>query len=66
MDGHYSWIQVISSFIYHVVFFGVSFSFGIFYVELLDEFPGSESEAGECKLKKSDLHSFDFFITLVL
>lgn len=47
VDSPYCWLQAISGFLFHAVFFGVSFSFGIFYVALLQEFPGRESEAGE-------------------
>lgn len=47
VDSPYCWIQAISAFLFHAVFFGVSFSFGIFYVALLQEFPGREGEAGK-------------------
>ena len=46
-DSLYSWIQAISAFLFHAVFFGIAFSFGIFYVALLQEFPGQESEVGK-------------------
>ncbi|XP_028408004.1 monocarboxylate transporter 12-like [Dendronephthya gigantea] len=44
VDSALSWLQAVSAFLFHAVFFGLVFSFGIFYVALLEEFPGQESE----------------------
>jgi hypothetical protein len=47
VDSPLCWVQAISAFLIHVVFFGAAYSFGIFYVALLEEFPGKEGEAGK-------------------
>ncbi|KAM3960607.1 monocarboxylate transporter 14 [Aphomia sociella] len=42
-DGGWGWIVVLSSFIISMIADGISFSFGLLYIEFLDEFQASKS-----------------------
>ncbi|XP_059051574.1 monocarboxylate transporter 14-like [Achroia grisella] len=42
-DGGWGWIVVLSSFIISMIADGISFSFGLLYIEFLDEFESSKS-----------------------
>ena len=43
-DGGWGWVVVLASFLTFVVVDGISYSFGILYVELLDYFNATKSE----------------------
>ena len=47
LDSPLSWIVALSSFLVHAAVFGVVYAFGIFYVALLEDFPGEESATGK-------------------
>ncbi|XP_045771762.1 monocarboxylate transporter 14-like [Maniola jurtina] len=42
-DGGWGWIVVLSSFVISMIADGISFSFGLLYIEFLDEFQASKS-----------------------
>ncbi|XP_049869470.1 monocarboxylate transporter 14-like [Pectinophora gossypiella] len=42
-DGGWGWVVVLSSFIISMIADGISFSFGLLYIEFLDEFQASKS-----------------------
>ncbi|XP_026750894.1 monocarboxylate transporter 14-like [Galleria mellonella] len=42
-DGGWGWVVVLSSFIISMIADGISFSFGLLYIEFLDEFEASKS-----------------------
>ncbi|XP_041977950.1 monocarboxylate transporter 9-like [Aricia agestis] len=42
-DGGWGWVVVLSSFILSMIADGISFSFGLLYIEFLDEFKASKS-----------------------
>lgn len=42
-DGGWGWIVVFASFMIHVIADGVTYTFGIFYLELLKYFGGSKA-----------------------
>ncbi|XP_013393838.1 monocarboxylate transporter 12 [Lingula anatina] len=43
-DGGWGWVVVFSSFLIHILADGIVYSFGIFYVEFLEDFKGSKGE----------------------
>lgn len=47
VDSPWSWFITLSCFLAHTVTFGITYAFGIFYVALLEDFPGQESQAGK-------------------
>lgn len=57
VDSSYNWFIAVAAFLLHAVTWGLTFSFGIFYVALLKEFPGQEREAGKPSLLF--LHCFE-------
>ena len=42
--SRYGWLIVLASFLNHVLVDGISFTFGVFYIEFLDEFQASTSK----------------------
>jgi len=44
LDGGYGWIIVISSFFIHLIADGITFSFGVIFIELLDYFQESRGK----------------------
>jgi len=43
-DGGYGWIIVMASFFNHVIVDGIAYTFGVFYVEFLEQFKESKSK----------------------
>ena len=43
-DGGWGWVIVFASFLNHVVVDGITFTFGVFYLEFLDYFKASKSK----------------------
>ena len=43
-DGGYGWVIVMASFFNHVIVDGIAYTFGVFYVEFLEEFKESKSK----------------------
>ena len=58
LDGGLSWLVVFGSFMSQFVIMGIHYVFGLFYIDLLNEFGQSKAATGENELQHSGAPEF--------
>ena len=58
LEGGLSWLVVFGSFMSQFVVMGIHYVFGLFYIDLLNEFGQSKAATGENELQRSGAPEF--------